>query len=81
MLLANTFDYHAGDLRQYYDPALASRTLRVAEYQQPNLFLGYHREWQPGAHTLVLLGRLDDTLRLRDPAATALVLKQKAGQT
>ena len=81
LVMANTLDYHAGDLRQYYDPAGASRTLRVTEYQQPNLFLGFHREWQPGSHTLVLLGRLDDTLRLRNSEAASLVLKQKGGQT
>jgi hypothetical protein len=77
LFMANTLDYDAGDLRQYYDPASASRSLRVAEAQSPNLYLGYHREWYPGSHTLFLVGWMDDNLRLRDPDSAALVLKQK----
>src|SRR5439155_4493551 len=69
-------DLHSGDLRQYYnfDNSLTnlpgpSPRLRVEEVQQPNLFIGYHHEWTPGSHTLLLLGRLDDTLSLREPKA------------
>ena len=78
LVMANTLDYHAGDLAQYYDPKTANPKLRMAEYEEPNLFLGYHREWQPGSHTLLLLGRLDDTLKYDDPLSSALVLSKNA---
>jgi len=60
-------NYESGDVRQVYDPSDTnqfSRTLRVNEKQEPNLFLGYHHEWSPGIHTLFLAGRLDDRFHL-----------------
>ncbi|HRZ99913.1 MAG TPA: FecR domain-containing protein [Candidatus Paceibacterota bacterium] len=74
LVFANTYDYAAGDVRQYYDPTDASHTLRIEEEQEPNLFLGYHRVWSPESHTLFLAGRLDDTLTLREPVTSSLVL-------
>jgi tetratricopeptide (TPR) repeat protein len=64
------FDSESGDVAQYYYQTNASRTLQVTERQEPNAVLGYHREWSPGNHTLVLAGRFDDTLKLNasDPA-------------
>src|SRR5262249_31623195 len=58
-LQAGYYDAESGDIAQYYDQAKASGTLRVKEHQEPNLFLGYHHEWAPGIHTLLLLSRLD----------------------
>lgn len=60
----------SGDVQQYYNPSNTSPALRVTERQAPNLFLGYHHEWSPGSHTLLLASRLDDTLELRDPGAS-----------
>ena len=67
------FDSESGDVAQYYNqhgnlsgvpaPSLA---LRVTEKQEPNLLVGYHREWSPGSHTLFLGGRFDDTFTLED---------------
>ncbi|MCX6894826.1 MAG: TonB-dependent receptor, partial [Verrucomicrobia bacterium] len=37
--------------------------------QRPNLYVGWHHEWNPGSHTLLLLSRLDDTLTFADPNA------------
>lgn len=74
----NASDYHSGDVLQYYDPAAASTTVRITETQEPNLFLGYHREWAPGIHTLVLVGRLQDTFTLTDPATLALITTRDA---
>jgi predicted Zn-dependent protease len=65
-LEAQYYRAESGDVSQYYDEASASPSLRVEERQEPNLFLGYHREWRPGVHTLALAGRLDDTLELTD---------------
>jgi Tfp pilus assembly protein PilF len=69
------FDQDTGDLGQYYDQDSASRSLRVTETQEPNILLGYHREWAPGSHTLVLAGRFDDTLTLEDNAPSLLFLQ------
>lgn len=55
----------SGDLAQYYDQGNASGTQRVKEIQAANVFVGYHHEWDPGSHTLVLAGRLDDEFRFR----------------
>lgn len=73
-------DFESGDLRQYYDPRDASRTLRVDEEQEPNLFVGYHHEWSPGMHTLLLAGRLDDTLKLSEPNTTVSTRDQGSGE-
>ena len=75
------FDSESGDVAQYYDQHAQiagalhpSTTLRVTEKQEPNLLLGYHHEWSPGNHTLVLGGRFDDTLTLRDSNPALLFL-------
>ena len=60
--------FESGDTRQYYDPASGSATLRIKETQSPNLFAGLHREWSPGAHTLLLVSRLEDDFQLGDTA-------------
>ncbi|HLH54686.1 MAG TPA: TonB-dependent receptor [Verrucomicrobiae bacterium] len=69
----NKANYSSGDVLQYYDPAAASRTLRINENQEPNLFAGYHREWAPGIHTLLLAGRLQDTFSQTDPLAPVII--------
>ncbi len=63
----STENSHSGDLNQYYSQTNASPTLRVTETQEPNIYLGYHRDWSPGVHTLVLLGRLQDDFSLNNP--------------
>jgi len=65
---ANYVDRSSGDVAQYYDQNDASQTLRITERQSPNLLLGYHREWSPGNHTLLLGGLFDDTLKADDTA-------------
>lgn len=54
----------SGDVRQLYDPADSNPSLRITERQDPNLFFGFHHEWQPGLHTLFLGGMLRDDFRL-----------------
>jgi len=57
-----------GDLSQVQDPETqGNRQVRHKETQEPLLFLGYHHEWSPGNHTLLLGGRLQDTLEANDP--------------
>lgn len=56
-------DVRQGDLLQYYDQGNAARGLDFRELQQPAIILaGYHREWAPGLHTLLLAGRLADEI-------------------
>lgn len=57
-------EFESGDVRQYYDQTTADPYLRIEESQQPNLFAGYHHDWSPGSHTLLLLGWLRDDFRL-----------------
>jgi Tfp pilus assembly protein PilF len=74
------YDAESGDVAQYYDQTKASPSLRITEKQQPNLFLGYHHEWSPGAHTLFLAGRIDDTLTLQDGDPKLLFLRYMTGE-
>lgn len=74
--------YEFGDVRQVYDPSNTnsfSQTFRVKELQEPNVYLGYHREWSPGSRTLFLAGRLQDELSIRDTNATARTFVTRAG--
>jgi tetratricopeptide (TPR) repeat protein len=56
-------DVRQGDLVQYYDQRNAAPGLHFRELQQPAILLaGYHHEWAPGIHTLLLAGRLADEI-------------------
>ena len=46
-----------GDNNEYYNQADASPDFHVTESQLPNLYLGYHHEWNPGVHTLLFAAR------------------------
>jgi Tfp pilus assembly protein PilF len=71
-------DFTSGDLLQHYNQADADTTVRIRETQEPILFAGYHRQWAPGSHTLLLAGRLNDELTINDPAARILFLDRNA---
>jgi tetratricopeptide (TPR) repeat protein len=60
-LQVKQYEANGGDLNQYYNPDNAARDFRWNEDQTPFLSLGYHHEWSPGVHTLLLAARLDDT--------------------
>ncbi len=57
-------DIESGDVTQRYNPKevkreIATLTTDVSEKQDPGLLLlGWHREWNPQNHTLLLAGRL-----------------------
>lgn len=57
-------DTDSGDLNL----ASANPAVRINERQDPVLLTGYHHEWGQGVHTLLLAGRVPDTLRVTDPA-------------
>ncbi len=76
------YDSEAGDVSQYYQQANASRRARSTETQEPIIIAGYHHEWTPGIHTLLLASRADDTLKYRDPNSAFLFLqKDSSGDT
>jgi Tfp pilus assembly protein PilF len=56
-----------GDLAPYYDGNAYNPGFRSRETQEPLILAGLHHEWHPGSHTLILAGRLQDTLRVTDP--------------
>ncbi len=66
------FRAESGDVVQYYDQNSHSPTFRAKETQEPNLLVGYHREWSPGNHTLFLFSRFDDTLKINDSNSAPL---------
>ncbi|MDQ6911520.1 MAG: FecR domain-containing protein [Verrucomicrobiota bacterium] len=61
-------DNSNGDVFQYYDQNQANRTRAFHEKQEPLALIGYHHEWSPGVHTLLLASRLvnDQTDHLDD---------------
>ena len=63
-----------GDLAQHYDPSTTQRGLSLQENQSPNVLLGYHREWSPNSHTLVLASRIDDRVTIHHPSGFELLL-------
>ena len=60
-LQVSRFDLESGDVAQYYSQANFGPNFHAKERQEPNVIGGYHREWFPGMHTLLLLARFDDT--------------------
>ncbi len=78
---AGWMDLESGDASAPYDPATASPTLRVAERQEPSLYLGWHHEWAPGHHTLLLASRLTDHFTLTDSDHPLLFLRRNAAGT
>ena len=59
-LLTKIQDYTSGDNYQKVDQSRANTTLRFREWQTPLALAGYHHEWHPGSHTLLLGGRLEN---------------------
>lgn len=74
------FEGEGGDVARHYDPADTVAGLRFHELQEGFLYAGYHREWAPGNHTLLLAARLPDRFSLTNPAPDILFLRQQAGQ-
>ena len=69
------FKSDAGDVALYYYPTNAQPGFHVEEKQEPTLYAGWHHAWSPGSHTLLLFGRLDDSLTLRNPDQNILFLQ------
>ena len=67
-------DLRSGDNFQYFDRRQADHDLRLEEYQHPWAFAGLHHEWGPGAHTLLLAGRLANDQRIHNLALPVPVI-------
>jgi tetratricopeptide (TPR) repeat protein len=78
------FDAQGGDLVPVYDPddaSMVNRGFRFEEKQEPILMAGYHHEWSPRSHTLLMAGRLEDRIELENPRQqTAIVSRDGAGE-
>lgn len=64
----NYYRSNSGDVNHYYDPRDANPGFRARERYEPSALAGYHHEWRPGSHTLILVGRLKNDYRFRNPA-------------
>ena len=79
-------DLQAGDVFQHYDPIRPDPSLRTAfltfdfhERQDPALLLfGWHHEWAPGNHTLVLVGRLASRQTISFQDGNNIVIERNA---
>ena len=56
-----------GDLGQQYRQSNVNDDLRIRERREPFVIAGYHHEWSPGIHTLLLAGGLKDVSLKRNP--------------
>jgi hypothetical protein len=79
-------DESGGDLRQSYYPEDAfqqpgpDQSFRFRETQEPLFLAGYHREWSPASHTLILFGRLQDSFEFqRESVSPLLSLTNQSG--
>jgi len=71
---AITYEASGGDLIQYYNQASANPGLRFRESQEPIVLAGYHHEWSPGVHTLVLASRLSDRFSVTNPVQVSFIV-------
>jgi hypothetical protein len=71
-----------GNTAQYYDQASAANDpFRFRDKQEPIILAGYHHEWSPGVHTLILASRLSDTYNVTNPLQTTFMLFKDADRT
>ena len=66
--------WDGGDTSQHYDPADTIQNFHYTEKQAPNILLGYHRDWSPDSHTLLLASRFDDDAQFYQPVGPAVLV-------
>lgn len=71
LLQVSEYKLTGGDLAQHYDPAATIQGETLKEKQAPDLLLGYHHEWSPENHTLMLFNHIDDQVSNYNPAGFA----------
>ena len=79
--LQASFAYSSGgNTAQYYDQADAvNDPFRFKDKQEPILIAGYHHEWSPGVHSLILGSRLDDRISVGNPVQNTLFVDRVPG--
>ena len=71
-----------GNTAQYYDQASAANDpFRFRDKQEPIIVAGYHHEWSPGVHTLLLASRLSDVYTVTNPLQSTFLLFKDADRT
>ena len=93
-LLIKYEDYNSGDNFQYYNPNATTTNLApfgiptspvirtnfsFSETEKPIVLAGFHHEWAPGIHTLLLGGHLTDDQHLSDTDTEQTILERVAG--
>ena len=74
-----TVSLRTGDVSQHFDPKVFA-PLHYHETQDPGIILGgYHREWNPGIHTVLLFARLADSNELRSPSSQPFLVLAEPG--
>jgi tetratricopeptide (TPR) repeat protein len=76
---ADYYRNRSGDLNQYFDQDSANPGLRTKQRNEPALLAGYHHEWSPGHHTLLLAGGVQSIYEVDNPVQTSLFLFQPSG--
>jgi tetratricopeptide (TPR) repeat protein len=69
----------ARDLAQRYDPSIVDPDVHFAVKQEPLLVLGYHRQWHPGSHTLLMGTIYKERFAFEDPTRTAIIVSRTNG--
>src|SRR3954447_25287905 len=59
---------------------MANQFVRINERQQPIMNFGYHHEWSPNVHTLMLASYIDDRLSLVNPVHPSLLVFSPGGE-
>jgi Tfp pilus assembly protein PilF len=78
-LRAVNYESAGGDRFQYYENTSFNAGLRTRESQDPALVLGYHHEWNPDSHLLLVGARFDDTYAVTEPAASVFLKEHYLG--
>lgn len=74
-----SFGYSSGgNSAQYYEQSQATNDpFRFRERSEPILTAGYHHEWSPGLHTLLLGSRLSDTYSVVNPSQLTFLVSRE----
>ena len=75
------YEASGGDTLQHYHPDATIRGFRTLERQNPVVHAGFHHEWSPGVHTLLLAGHLSGRYSVTNPAQPSLLVIKEDGVT
>lgn len=82
LVVASYVDYESGDNFQRYEPNNVISSFSFEQRQDPTLLAGYHHQWAPGIHTLLLGGWLNSqaTTQYRNEGGGPYEVFQGRGQ-